>query len=204
MAVRTLPLILAVAFSLMSLSCSDSSGFAGSNGKQPGSAPVEPNERPEADEAEERREPESRTADATPEPAEAPESEAPESAVTKGSFTAWAEPARPAPRQAYWIHVEVRLPAATTDYPQADLAGRLVGTDGYSRGVGRDSKGALDGAFVPPWVDVGPIPQDQFQFNGQTAKISIWVPGAERLVRDTISISSDRLEESQSLEIVFQ
>lgn len=203
---RTLPLILSVAFSLTSLACSDSSGFAGSSGKQPGSTPVKPKEEPKADEAEERREPpaESRTADGTPEPAEPPKSDAPETAVTKGSFTAWADPARPAPRQAYWIHVEVRLPAATTDYPQADLAGRLVGTDGYTRGVGRDSKGALDGVVVPPWVNIGPVPQDKFQFNGQTAKISVWVPGAERLVRDTISISSDLLKESQSLEIVFQ
>lgn len=50
-------------------------------------------------------------------------------AVTKGSFTAWAVPPNPRPRESYWINIEVKLPTNTQNYLQTDLAGTVVGTD---------------------------------------------------------------------------
>lgn len=128
----------------------------------------------------------------------------PEDAVTKGSFTAWAEPKNPMPGQPYWILIEVRLPPDVKSYAAADISGRLLGTDGYSRGVGRDSKGPTDGLPLPLGVDASLIPTDKFDFNGTSAKLGIWVPGAAELVRDTINIRSDLLNETQSIAIVFQ
>lgn len=187
--------VFAVFFSC--LSCSNQSGFQG--GAARSKQPLEPAQSAEED-------PDAKLP-ATPAsiPAIEPAPVMPENAVTKGSFTAWAEPPRPSPHQAYWIFIEVRLPTTATSYQLNDLSGRLVGTDGYTRGVGRDSRGALDGAAAPPpWSGVGAIPQDQFQVNGRTARIAVWVPGAEELVRDTVNIRSDVLNENQSLEIVFQ
>lgn len=188
----------ALAFLLASASCANNSGFKGGGGQR--AQPVEV-----AKPAEDKQEPDERpsVADAPGKP-DPQVPKLPENAVTRGSFTAWADPARPAPRQAYWIYIEVKLPSNVGGYQVNDLSGRLVGTDGYTRGVGRDSRGALDGAFIPPWANLGTIPQDQFQVNAQTARIAVWVPGAEELVRDTVSIRSDLLNENQSLEIVFQ
>lgn len=129
-------------------------------------------------------------------------SQAPDTAITKGSFTAWAEPPNPKPLQSYWIHVEVTLPSNVANYTATDLSGRLVGSDGYTRGVGRDSRGATEG--IPDWQKVGVDLADKFQLSPGIATISIFVPGAAELVRDTIQIHSDLLRENQSLEIVFK
>jgi hypothetical protein len=121
-------------------------------------------------------------------------------AVTKGSFTAWAVPAKPKPGESYWIHIEVQLPSDVQNYTQNDLSGFVIGTDMYERGIGRDSQGA--GGFGGP--SLGQDHPDQFQFLGTKATVAVWVPGAQYLVRDTVKIRSDLLQEEQSIEIVFQ
>ena len=187
-----------VAVVLTSVSCANHAGFKGGGGQ--GNQPAEL-----AKTSQDQVAPDGRSA--SPKVAENADSQsasAPKNAVHRGSSTAWADPARPAPRQAYWIYIEVRLPPNAGRYEVQDLSGRLIGTDGYTRGVGRDSRGALDGAVVPNSSSFGNITQDHFRVNGQTARIAVWVPGAEELVRDTVNIRSELLNESQALEIVFQ
>lgn len=105
-------------------------------------------------------------------------------AVTKGSFTAWTVPEDPAPGQDYLIVIQIRLPEHITKYPSKDLTGRVIGTDGYRQIIPGDAPRYL------------PLKDHETQ-------LSIKVPGAERLVKDTILIQSRRLEERQELEIVF-
>ena len=128
----------------------------------------------------------------------------PDNAITKGSFTAWADPKAPTPGQPYWIFIELKLPSDVTTYLATDISGRLTGSDGYSRGVGRDSKGPTDGLPLPAGINPSAIPQDKFEFFGSIAKIGIWVPGAAELVHDIITIRSDLLKESQTIAITFK
>ncbi len=123
----------------------------------------------------------------------------PQNAVTQGSFTVWAEPPNPAPGQNYSINVAVKLPSNTYSYTKADLSGTLVGTDGYQQAI-------------IPVTAVGIAPQT-FTFTpanpsipGSTpsALLVMHIPGAMKNVRDTLTVTSVTLQESQTIGIIFQ
>jgi hypothetical protein len=105
-------------------------------------------------------------------------------AVTKGNFTVWTVPEDPEPRQSYIIVIEIKLPKKVTRYPLKDLSGLVVGTDGWKQPIPGKSQGF---ARV---VD-------------HKTQLEIMVPGARRLVNDTIRIRSRILKEQQVLLIVF-
>jgi hypothetical protein len=124
-------------------------------------------------------------------------------AVTKGSFTAWAEPNSPQPGQNYLIVIEIRLPDDVRKYRIADLVGEVKGTDSYTQKIPYDSRARTaaaasteDGLKVINASTVLDVVNNKVQ-------LAIRVPGAARLVRDTISIRSRRLREEQELVLVF-
>ena len=104
--------------------------------------------------------------------------------VTKGSFTAWTIPEDPAPGQSYLIVIQIKVPTRIKRYRSTDLTGMVVGTDGYRQSIPGFKRG---------WL---PIKDRQ-------AQLVIPVPGAARLVKDTINIRSRILREKQALQIVF-
>ena len=111
-------------------------------------------------------------------------SAAPQGAITKGSFTVWTEPADPAPFQPYTVVIEVKLPANTLNFLASDLSGHVEGTDGYLQTIG-------DGEDQP------------FEHLGAIAHLRMFVPGAVKMVRDTVKIYSSLLKEQQSIAIEF-
>jgi hypothetical protein len=104
--------------------------------------------------------------------------------VIKGSFTAWTIPEDPLPGQSYLIIVQVKLPKKVRRYRRRDLSGLVVGTDGYRQPI--------------PGIRRGYLPMKDHQ-----AQLVIQVPGAARLVEDTINVRSKMLKEKQTLKIVF-
>jgi hypothetical protein len=111
-------------------------------------------------------------------------------AVTKGSFTAWTDPADPKPREDYLLVILVRVPDSVRKYTQEDLSGFLTGDDGYETPIGN-----FTGKGFPK--------QFYGQFNDKAHRLVIRVPGAAAKVRDTIQIRSRILREEQTLEKVF-
>lgn len=109
------------------------------------------------------------------------------SAITKGSFTVWTVPKDPAPYQDYLIVIQVKLLHKMHTYPRNDLSGRVVGTDRYEQEL--PGFGLPMGAFLP--------------VKNQATQLAVPVPGAERLVKDTITVRSNMLKEKQTIEIVF-
>lgn len=115
----------------------------------------------------------------------------PAGAVTKGSFTVWTKPEDPAPGENYKIIIRVSLEKAgfkDKKYPLRDLAGTLVGTDGYKQ------------AF-PVKTSVGQ--PDYLIVRDGYVDHEVFVPGAFKLVKDTIKVKSYMLKEEQTLQIVF-
>ncbi|MBX3452033.1 MAG: hypothetical protein KF777_20930 [Planctomycetaceae bacterium] len=108
----------------------------------------------------------------------------PEHAVTKGSFSAWTVPEDPEPGMPYRIVIQVRLPDKIEVYRPADLRGMVIGTDGYRQTIYIRNREPV------PVVD-------------NTVQFELRVPGASKLVRDTIRVESRILREKQVLEIVF-
>lgn len=108
----------------------------------------------------------------------------PKNAVTKGSFTAWTEPDDPEPGQDYTIVIEVKLPEKVQKYPLKDLSGIVIGTDGWRQPIPGTNQGLA-------------------RVKEQKARLEFRVPGAPRLVRDTVQIRSRILKEEQTLDIVF-
>lgn len=114
----------------------------------------------------------------------------PADAVVQGSFTVWTVPADPAPAEPYTIMIEVKLPSSAVNYSVQDLSGMVIGTDGYEQPLGA-SAGFLGDAMQNMSVSAG------------SARLSVVVPGAEQLVRDTIDVRSTILNEQQRIELVF-
>ena len=108
----------------------------------------------------------------------------PSFAVTKGSFSAWTEPRDPDPGQHYVIIIQVRVPQAIREYRGSDLKGKVTGTDGYEQFIQFKTT-------------------DKFPVKDGAVEIRVPVPGAKKLVRDTIRIESRMLREKQTLKIVF-
>ena len=137
---------------------------------------------------------------ANPEPAKPdPLVITPANAVTKGSFTVWADPPNPRPNQKYTIFMRVTLPSNTNGYSKSDLSGRLTGSDGYYQIINGGEK---------TWSGTSNFPRypQTFEFtpSNNTATLSMTIIGAQRNVRDTITIKSNFLNESQSIAVVFQ
>jgi hypothetical protein len=109
---------------------------------------------------------------------------APKKAVTKGSFTVWTVPEDPEPGQDYVIVIEIKLPEKLRQYPLKDLSGTVVGTDGWKQAIPGKSQGYA-------------------RIIDNRTQLRIKVPGAPRLVSDTIDIRSRLLKEQQTLTIVF-
>lgn len=126
-------------------------------------------------------------------------------AVTKGSFTAWTVPLNPAPRQNYLIIIEIQLPSNVARYQLTDLNGSSIrGSDQYQQRIPFDADASKKGygttaSGKPPLLklsDALPVVENKVQ-------LVVKVPGARRLVMDTIKIKSRRLREEQELNIVF-
>ena len=84
----------------------------------------------------------------------------------------------------YEIVIQFRLPTNVKTYRSSDLTGMVVGTDGYKQVIRFRRDEALN-------VRDGSV------------QVRIRVPGAERLVRDTIRVESKVLREKQTIEIEF-
>ncbi len=116
------------------------------------------------------------------------EDKVPDSAITKGSFTVWTEPEDPAPYEKYNVIVQVKLDKNIDSYSKSDLAGHLVGTDGYQQPLGR--YGVFDSL-------------KHYPDKGYARLTSRFVPGTYAGVKDTITIKSDILNETQTITIEF-
>jgi hypothetical protein len=124
-------------------------------------------------------------------------------AVTKGSFTAWTEPKSPIEGDPYQIIVEIRVPKNIRRYRSSDLSGFVRGTDGWEQKLPIDPK-----LPFATWSSRGGKTfvlrrNTYLPLVSQKAQLIINVPGAQRLVRDTIAIESRILKEKQKLELVF-
>lgn len=108
--------------------------------------------------------------------------------VTKGSFAAWTEPEDPTPGEDYKIVILVKLPDRLNKYRASDLSGMVIGTDRYSQSI--PGPEFLRGNSYLPVQD-------------GVAQLVVKVPGADRLVKDTIRLRSKLLNEEQDLEIEF-
>ncbi len=105
-------------------------------------------------------------------------------AQTKGSFSAWPDPRDPKPGEDYFIVIQIRLPKNITKYRGSDVSGNVIGTDGYRQAIRFKTNETLD-------VEEGAV------------RMRIFVPGAARLIRDTVRVESKILKEKQTFEIEF-
>jgi len=134
----------------------------------------------------------------------------PNNAVRKGSFSAWTIPIAqrfgekpqagdsPRPGQAYFIVIQVQVPEGRRTYKVNDLSGKIVGTDGYQQLIPaqafvQDKSGRVVRAQIGRLLPI---------IDG-VVQILIQVPGADALVKDTVSVKSRSLDEQQTLELVF-
>ena len=105
-------------------------------------------------------------------------------AQTKGSFSAWPDPRDPKPGEDYFIVIQIRLPKNITKYRGSDVSGNVIGTDGYRQAI----------RFKP---------NETLEVEEGAVQMRIFVPGAARLIRDTIRVESKILKEKQTFEIEF-
>lgn len=108
----------------------------------------------------------------------------PSYAVSKGSFSAWTEPRDPEPGRQYTIVIQVRVPGNIKKYRASDLTGMVIGTDLYKQVIKFRST-------------------EEFAIKDGAVQVRIPVPGAAKLVRDTIRIESRLLREKQTIQIEF-
>ena len=108
----------------------------------------------------------------------------PSYAVTKGSFSAWTEPRDPDPGRQYFIVIQVRLPNTVKKYRASDLTGMVTGTDLYKQVIKFRTT-------------------EEFLIKEGAVQVRVPVPGAAKLVRDTIRIESRLLREKQTIQIEF-
>ncbi|NQV24978.1 MAG: hypothetical protein HQ518_11490 [Rhodopirellula sp.] len=125
-------------------------------------------------------------------------------AVSKGSFSAWTVPEDPKPGRDYMIVIRIRLPEETKQYHISDLSGKVEGTDLYVQYLPFDPTRK---ELVPASERGGRIIKlkstSRLPVIKNHVQIMIPVPGASRLIRDTIHLKSRMLNEDQRLEIVF-
>lgn len=125
-------------------------------------------------------------------------------AVTKGSFTAFTIPAHPRPRETYSIVIEVRLKNDVKKYRASDLSGEVKGSDNYTQKLPFDPRAPNASGYPAEDKRIKPLKSDSIlDVVDNKVQIVVKVPGAARLVKDTIRISSRRLKETQELTLVF-
>ncbi len=124
--------------------------------------------------------------------------------VSAGSFTAWTVPKDPGPGEDYKIVIMVKVPEKRTLYPIGDLSGEVIGTDGFTLeipfGKFRDRYGTR---IQRRGLLVFPRRNDRVRVVDGNVQIVVDIPGASRLVKDTIEVKSRMLKEDQTLEIEF-
>ena len=143
----------------------------------------------------------------------------PRGAVTAGSFAAWTVPQgidnrgrklperggttgepgeSPLEGEVYFIVIRIKLPANRATYSLSDLSGSVRGTDKYRQDI-------PDGVFV--LAKDGrlekPARTGKLDVKNRSIDIVMRVPGAERLVKDTIELKSRLLNETQRLTLEF-
>ncbi len=126
--------------------------------------------------------------DAAPDVKEKP-SNIPEWAKTSGSMSVWTEPRDPVPRKPYDIIIDIDISKLGKEglksYPRGDLSGSVVGSDKYKQDFGgRKERGSL------PIID-------------EHVRLKVRVPAALKLVRDTIRVRSELLNEDQEIKIAY-
>jgi hypothetical protein len=142
---------------------------------------------------------------------EVPAVNVPSHAVTKGSFSAWTEPKDPEPGHNYQIIIQVRLAEKLLKngkYRLSDITGLVRGTDTYQLPIKFNSKQSIapkDGTveLVIRTPNRPPAPATAVVLEDGIVQLSIEIPGAAQLVRDTIRIESKLLKEKQVIELVF-
>lgn len=124
--------------------------------------------------------------------------------VSAGSFSAWTVPKDPGPGEDYKIVIMVKVPEKRTLYPISDLSGEVIGTDGFSLevpfGKFRDRYGTR---IQRRGLLAFPRRNDRVRVVDGQVQIVVDIPGASRLVKDTIEVKSRMLKEDQTLEIEF-
>ena len=101
--------------------------------------------------------------------------------VRKGSFTAWTEPADPAPGEDYKIIIQVQYKKKEQKVSAKDISGSVIGTDKFRLMISQYTS-----EIIP-----------------EANQVVVNIPGAAAQVRDTIRVYSAVLKENQRLEIVF-
>jgi hypothetical protein len=139
--------------------------------------------------------------------------------VTAGSFAAWTVPQgldnngrkirersgkpgepgeSPLEGEVYFIVIRIKLPANRSTYSLSDLSGSVIGTDKYRQVI-------PDGVFV--LAKDGrlekPPRHGKLDVKNRSIDIVMRVPGAERLVKDTIELKSKILNETQRMTLEF-
>ncbi len=124
--------------------------------------------------------------------------------VSAGSFSAWTVPKDPGPGEDYKIVIMVKVPEKRTLYPISDLSGEVIGTDGFRLeipfGKFRDRYGTR---IQSRGLLAFPRRNDRVRVVDGSVQIVVDIPGATRLVKDTIEVKSRMLDEDQTLEIEF-
>jgi hypothetical protein len=96
------------------------------------------------------------------------------------------------------------VPEKRTLYPISDLSGEVIGTDGFRLeipfGKFRDRYGTR---IQNRGQLTFPRRNDRVRVVDGSVQIVVDIPGATRLVKDTIDVKSRMLKEDQTLEIEF-
>lgn len=129
----------------------------------------------------------------------------PENAIRSGSFSVFAEPADPIDGQPYWLIIQLELPPGLTRRTsiRQDVTGLLTGSDGFRMTI--PSGPAFMVPVGPAIVAVPKSPeiQDRYHLGDGQARWAIWVPGADKNVKDTIHVHSRLLDEEHVLNVEF-
>ena len=103
----------------------------------------------------------------------------------------------PRPGQPYYITIQIKVPEGRRRFPMSDLAGIIVGTDRYQQRLPQHTY-VLDQNGQPT------RPRGSIPVIDGVVQFLVFVPGARELVKDTIEISSEMLNEEQKLELVIE
>jgi hypothetical protein len=124
--------------------------------------------------------------------------------VSAGSFSAWTVPKDPGPGEDYKIVIMVKVPSKRTVYPISDLSGVVIGTDGFRLEIPFGRFRERYGTRITRLNQlVFPRRSDRVRVVDGSVQIVVDIPGATRLVKDTIEVKSRMLDEDQTLEIEF-
>lgn len=126
-------------------------------------------------------------------------------AVTKGSFTAWTVPESPEPGERYRIIIQIKLPNDVKLYSLNDLRGKVVGTDDYTQNIPYDTTKRFAVSYTDENKKEVLIKSrnERVKVRNNKVQLVVIVPGAGRLVKDTINLKSRRLREDHELTLVF-